>query len=341
MSKLSGAFAGAALMLYGARTFVAPSSQITSAPRAPVQAGGQSTFATSTAQLAGMGVGVAAVTAAMVGGRATRRRTQAASVLSDMKMVAEVSDDSSINVKDLVEKDKAAFPLYRDSPGFPVELAVMGGPGFGDTWDPLGLSTNASAEQLIRWRAVEVKHGRVCMLACAGWWANAQGYHPVGDAGARSELSDDPIIALQQMPMAGMWQLVFTIMVLEWLFEYVCKPPANRPWDIFGWEELLTEEGQYEADYIEAQLQETNNGRLAMIGILGLIGTEIGSGGKNYGKLLPEFPQFTYFGGVQSGANWPVADPRFDAGTVEAYLGGFNNFLLYAQGINPFADQLV
>jgi len=309
MSKLSGAFAGAAVMIFGARTFVAPSSQNTSAPRVQVQAGVQSTLSTSTAQLAGMGVGVAAITAAMVGGRATRRTK------------AVVSPQTALNV-------------------MPKQLQGTGGPMPDDVWDPLGLSTNASEEQLLRWRAVELKHGRVCMLACVGWWHVAQGIHPIGDGAARATLSDDPIVSVQQMPMAAMWQLVFTIMVLEWLFEYVCIPPKNRPWDIFGWEEILTDEGQESPDYKAAQLQELNNGRLAMIGFMGLVGTEIGSGGENYGKIYTEFP--TWNPDKSSATpNWPVFDPRFPPDTVEATFGGFNNFLLYAKGINPFADQLV
>jgi len=309
MSKLSGAIAGAAVMIFGARTFVAPSAPNTSAPRVHVQAGVQSpSTATSTAQLAGMGVGVAAITAAMVGGRAARRTK------------AVVSPQTALAV-------------------MPKQLQGTGGPMPDDVWDPLGLSTNASEEQLLRWRAVELKHGRVSMLACVGWWHVAQGIHPVGDSGAKMTLSDDPLVAAAQMPMAGMWQVVFTIMVLEWLFEYVCVPPKNRPWDLFGWEELLTEEGQEAQDYKDAQLQELNDGRLAMIGFIGLVATEIGSGGKYYGKL---FDGISLQGSRWAGKpNWPVLDPRFDPDDTLALFGGFNNFLLYARGINPFADQLV
>ena len=44
------------------------------------------------------------------------------------------------------------------------------------------------------------------------------------------------------MPMGGIWQVVFTIMCLEWLTTYVCKPPAEKPWDILGWTDILIED---------------------------------------------------------------------------------------------------
>jgi hypothetical protein len=242
--------------------------------------------------------------------------------------------------------------MYYQMENFPKQLWYTGGPQPYDVWDPLGLSKGASKEQLMRWREVELKHSRVCMLACAGWWANTDGHHWVGDAGARFTLSDDPLIAVTQMPMAGLWQVLFTIMAIEWMFTYVVVPDPEYPWDLLGWSELITKEGQQQASYKASQCQELNNGRAAMIGILGLIGTEIGSGGKNIGNFpgasgLNPFPGAMMaqtnlqFGNYGSDAHWPYLDPRFDPQDILAWFGGFNNFILYAKGINPFADQLV
>merc|ERR1712137_914677 len=114
-----------------------------------------------------------------------------------------------------------------------------GGPMPDDVWDPLGLSVGKSEEQLLYWRAVELKHGRVSMLAVLGWFHVAAGYHPIGDASARTRVSDDPLINVTQLPMAGAWQVVFTIMCLEWVSTYVCPPPKSAPWDVLGWDRVL------------------------------------------------------------------------------------------------------
>jgi len=152
----------------------------------------------------------------------------------------------------------------------PKCLEGTGGPRPNDFWDPAGLAKGKSDEQLLYWRAVELKHGRVSMLACLGWFHVAAGWHPIGDAAARTRVSDNPLINVTQLPIGGAFQLVFTIMCLEWLTTYVCKPPADKPWDILGWSDVIADENW--PDWKESQLKELNNGRLAMFGILGLIG---------------------------------------------------------------------
>merc|ERR1740122_671012 len=151
----------------------------------------------------------------------------------------------------------------------PKILEGTGGPMPNDFWDPAGLAKGKSDEQLLHWRAVEMKHGRVAMLACLGWFHVAAGWHPIGDAAARTRVSDNPLINVTQLPIGGAFQLIFTIMCLEWLTTYVCKPPAEKPWDILGWTDVIADEEF--PDWKENQLKELNNGRLAMFGILGLI----------------------------------------------------------------------
>jgi len=150
----------------------------------------------------------------------------------------------------------------------PKVLEGTGGPFPEDFWDPAGLAKGKSEKQLLHWRAVELKHGRVAMLACLGWFHVAAGWHPIGDAAARMRVSDDPLVNVTQLPMGGAFQTVFTIMCFEWLTTYVCKPPASKPWDILGWDPITYDDVQ---DWKDAQLREINNGRLAMVGIIGLI----------------------------------------------------------------------
>merc|ERR1712186_195101 len=57
------------------------------------------------------------------------------------------------------------WSLYTDSPlrAFEGEMGVQAPLGF---WDPLGLSSDGDAAVFARRRAIEIKHGRVSMIAC-------------------------------------------------------------------------------------------------------------------------------------------------------------------------------
>merc|ERR1719426_320549 len=50
--------------------------------------------------------------------------------------------------------------------GVETELGATGPLGY---WDPLGLGKSASPEKFARWRAVELKHGRIAMAATTGY----------------------------------------------------------------------------------------------------------------------------------------------------------------------------
>jgi len=168
------------------------------------------------------------------------------------------------------QESKTAFQAL------PKALEGTGGPFPENVWDPAGLMNGKSEEQILYWRAVELKHSRVCMLACLGWFHVAAGWHFIGDAAAGFRVSNDPLVNVTQTPMGGIWQLVFTIMCLEWLTTYICKPPAERPWDVLGWAPLIADEE--DANWKKVQLQELNNGRLSMMGILGLIAQDVYTG---------------------------------------------------------------
>ena len=48
--------------------------------------------------------------------------------------------------------------------------------------------------------------GRVSMLAVLGWFHVAGGWHFIGDFALGERVSDNPLINLTQLPMAGLWQ---------------------------------------------------------------------------------------------------------------------------------------
>ena len=93
-------------------------------------------------------------------------------------------------------------PLRALTPAQEV-IAGTGGPFPENFWDPAGitakksrsvlalcltwsldlsdLSLEAGKEEILELRAMELKHGRVAMLAVLGWFHVAAGYHIVGD----------------------------------------------------------------------------------------------------------------------------------------------------------------
>jgi len=187
------------------------------------------------------------------------------------------------------------WSLYTDSPLralTPAQEAIAGtgGPFPEDFWDPAGITNGKSKEEILNLRAMELKHGRVAMLAVLGWFHVAAGYHIIGDYAVGEHLDNNPLVNLTQMPMGGIWQVVFTIMCLEWVTTYVCKPPEEKPWDILGWSDILIEdEKSIWNQFRKAENQELNNGRLAMMGITGLIAQDVLFGDFGEAAVLPCF----------------------------------------------------
>ena len=134
-------------------------------------------------------------------------------------------------------------------------LEKAGGSG---GWDPLGLLNDADQDRFDRLRYVETKHGRISMLAILG--------HIVTTAGVRVPLGPnevkDGIAALTSLPTAGLAITIGTIGAMELGF-------ASD-----GYKEGL--ESYCESEYPDIATErrkgvELNNGRAAMMGILGLM----------------------------------------------------------------------
>merc|ERR1711966_521944 len=93
---------------------------------------------------------------------------------------------------------------------FESELGSQPPLGF---WDPLGLLDDADQDRFDRLRYVEVKHGRVCMLAFLGQIVTRAGIHLPGSidkAGASFDSFPNGIAAIlgpDAMPLGGTWQI--------------------------------------------------------------------------------------------------------------------------------------
>lgn len=141
----------------------------------------------------------------------------------------------------------------------------------------MGLLEDASQERFDSLRYSEIKHGRVCMLAVAGYITTASGIRLPGDiAFGGPAFSDIPsgIDAFKYVPGPGVLQIVAFIAVLEMGMRDVTGENdfvgdfRNGHID-FGWDKFD------DATKMKKRAIELNNGRAAMMGITGLVIHEI------------------------------------------------------------------
>ena len=143
-------------------------------------------------------------------------------------------------------------------------------------WDPFGLLENADQERFDRLRFVEIKHGRVSMLAFTGYMTTTAGLRLPGDidlSGHSFASISSGLKGIDQVPAAGIFQMFFTVGFLEL---FVMRDSANgaAPGDFpgdfrngfdFGWDKQSPEWQN------SKRAIELNNGRAAQMGILGLM----------------------------------------------------------------------
>merc|ERR550514_1233135 len=115
------------------------------------------------------------------------------------------------------------------APQFEGEIGI--GPETTGVWDPLGLRERYPSEYTQRWfRAAELKHGRVAMLATVGWLVGVAGLGkiPFPLEGGLAPLSTDPLVANEQLwgisGGLGWAQIYATIGGLELMTEIAIKP---------------------------------------------------------------------------------------------------------------------
>jgi hypothetical protein len=130
-------------------------------------------------------------------------------------------------------------------------------------FDPLGLSNGKTDEVMNLYREAELKHGRVAMAACLGWYITASGVHPAFN----SALSSDPLKAAAELPTVGWLQFVFGCGAIEWLAQQIKARPGYKPGDILGASYWVDDSDEGWVDY---QNKELNNGRLAMLAFMGI-----------------------------------------------------------------------
>jgi len=130
-------------------------------------------------------------------------------------------------------------------------------------WDPLGLSVGKSDQVMNHYRESELKHGRVAMAACLGWYITAGGVHPAFD----SALSSDPLKAAQELAPVGWIQFVLGCGAIEWLAEQIKERPGYKAGDLLGAAYWVDDSDELWVGY---QNREITNGRLAMLAFMGI-----------------------------------------------------------------------
>jgi len=134
-------------------------------------------------------------------------------------------------------------------------------------FDPLGFASKADQATMDKYRTQELKHGRVAMAAVLGWFVQLN-FHPLYDG----KLSSSPLKAATEVPIQGWFQIFLAINVIEYLCLKITELPGYTPGDYLGSWEWTTDEKDERWD--KYQTKELNNGRLAMVSIMGLMAQE-------------------------------------------------------------------
>jgi len=158
--------------------------------------------------------------------------------------------------------------------GYAAALGAQAPLGF---FDPLGMLTNVDQTRFDRLRSVELKHGRVAMLAFLGHVTTSNGVHFSGNIADGILFADvkPGLAAFENLPAYGTLQIV---LFCGWLEAFVMKDvtgTAEFPGDFrngfidFGWDTFTDEQKA------KKRAIELNNGRAAQMGILGLMVHEV------------------------------------------------------------------
>jgi len=151
-------------------------------------------------------------------------------------------------------------------------------------WDPAGFTDDKSEGKIRFYREVELKHGRLGMLAALGFLVG-ENFHPLFGG----DIDVPAYLAFQQTPLEIFWpKVVSAIAIIEVFSVFSFNSPAGgEPWSIrsdhvpgdFGFDPLNLKPTDPE-ELKTMQTKELNNGRLAMLAAAGMIAQELATGQK-------------------------------------------------------------
>ncbi|KAJ1634491.1 chloroplast light harvesting protein [Pavlovales sp. CCMP2436] len=155
-----------------------------------------------------------------------------------------------------------ALPFLEVAPA--LDGSMAGDVGF----DPLGFA-KSDAQTLTWLREAEIKHGRVCMLATAGWIAVDQGVHFPGAAyeGLKSLTAHNAMVDSGNMYV--MLMAVFMLEAVGGLALYEQSLGSGRAAGDYGFDPMGMAKDDTTLKVM--QLKEIKNGRLAMVAFSGIV----------------------------------------------------------------------
>lgn len=142
-------------------------------------------------------------------------------------------------------------------------------------YDPLKLADLGTDETFMWFRAAELKHSRVAMLATTGFLVQAAGFHFPGmlskDVSYESLSSLNPVEQWEAVPGAGKAQIIAFLGLAE-IYSESQKPHYMKGGDL---PTIIFPKVDFSSVSDETlkvkQSRELNNGRLAMIAIMSFI----------------------------------------------------------------------
>ncbi|CAK0906439.1 unnamed protein product [Prorocentrum cordatum] len=162
------------------------------------------------------------------------------------------------------------WALYTGSPlrAFESELGVQAPLGF---WDPLGLSSDGDVSSFKRRRSVEIKHGRICMMATMGYITpEVAGKWPGYLSKSEGlKFADVPngLAAISKVPGLGWLQIASWFAFCE-IQQGYDEDAKTEPGNV-GWKPPLLTSADPETRKRRLNA-EIANGRLAMMAIIGM-----------------------------------------------------------------------
>jgi len=161
---------------------------------------------------------------------------------------------------------------------------IFGGTPEGKIFDPLNLGADEAS--LFRRRVVEIKHGRICMVAFLGMTVGPNELfapsHALLSPSTDLHFDDIPggMAAIDVVPAAGWLQIIALVGIHELTVakQDYTKAPGEIP-------TFLGFKPEDPAEFRSKQLKELKNGRLAMIAVLGEMMAQTVSGMGTYEQL--------------------------------------------------------
>merc|ERR1711988_1205342 len=150
---------------------------------------------------------------------------------------------------------------------FESELGVQEPVGF---WDPLGFTADGDVASFKRRRSVELKHSRICMLACMGYMTpettgKLPGYLSPS-AGLKFEDIPNGLGAISKVPALGWIQIIAYFGFVEFSGGFADYKGSGTPGD-YGWKVITSGDDDVKTKKLAAEIA---NGRLAMMAIIGM-----------------------------------------------------------------------